>query len=34
MNGATGYCTLELVHLSPRISDLLNLTKLTQIFSR
>jgi anti-sigma B factor antagonist len=29
-----GYCTLELVKLSPRISDLLNLTKLTSIFSR
>jgi anti-sigma B factor antagonist len=29
-----GYCTLELVNLSPRISDLLNLTKLTSIFSR
>ena len=29
-----GYCTLELVKLSPRISDLLNLTKLTAIFSR
>ncbi len=29
-----GYCTLELVNLSPRLSDLLNLTKLTSIFSR
>ncbi|HSY34184.1 MAG TPA: STAS domain-containing protein [Acidobacteriaceae bacterium] len=29
-----GYCTLELVNLSPRLSDLLNLTKLTQLFSR
>jgi anti-anti-sigma factor len=29
-----GYCTLELVNLSPRLSDLLNLTKLTAIFSR
>lgn len=29
-----GYCTLELVNLSPRLTDLLNLTKLTQIFSR
>jgi anti-sigma B factor antagonist len=29
-----GYCTLELVNLSPRISDLLNLTKLTSIFAR
>ena len=29
-----GYCTLELVNLQPRISDLLNLTKLTSLFSR
>jgi anti-anti-sigma factor len=29
-----GYCTLELVNLSPRVSDLLNLTKLTSIFSK
>jgi anti-anti-sigma factor len=29
-----GYCTLELSNLSPRVSDLLNLTKLTSIFSR
>ena len=29
-----GYCTLELENLSPRVSDLLNLTKLTSIFAR
>ena len=27
-----GYCTLELVNLSPRIADLLRITKLTQLF--
>ena len=27
-----GYCTLELVNLSPRITDLLRITKLTQLF--
>ena len=29
-----GYCTLELVNLSPRISDLLNWPTLPSIFSR
>ncbi len=28
-----GYCRLELVNLSPRIADLLRLTKLTQLFA-
>ena len=28
-----GYCTLELVNLTPRIADLLRITKLTQLFS-
>jgi anti-anti-sigma factor len=28
-----GYCTLELVNLSPRVQELLRLTKLTQLFS-
>jgi anti-anti-sigma regulatory factor len=28
-----GYCTLKLEKLSPRIQELLRLTKLTQIFS-
>jgi anti-sigma B factor antagonist len=28
-----GYCRLELVNLSPRIADLLRITKLTQLFS-
>jgi anti-anti-sigma factor len=28
-----GYCTLELVNLSPRIADLLRITKLTQMFA-
>lgn len=27
-----GYCRLELVNLSPRVADLLRLTKLTQLF--
>jgi len=27
-----GYCTLELVNLSPRIADLLRVTKLRQLF--
>jgi anti-anti-sigma factor len=27
-----GYCTLELVNLSPRVQELLKLTKLTQMF--
>jgi anti-anti-sigma factor len=29
----TGYCTLELVNLTPRIAELLRITKLTQLFS-
>lgn len=28
-----GYCTLELVNLSPRVAELLRLTKLTQLFA-
>jgi len=28
-----GYCRLELVNLSPRIADLLRITKLTQMFA-
>lgn len=28
-----GYCTLELVNMTPRILDLLRVTKLTQVFS-
>ena len=28
-----GYCTLKLVNLTPRLTELLNLTKLTQLFS-
>jgi anti-anti-sigma factor len=28
-----GYCRLELVNLSPRIADLLRITKLTQLFA-
>lgn len=28
-----GYCRLELVNLTPRVADLLRLTKLTQLFS-
>ncbi len=28
-----GYCRLELVNLSPRVADLLRLTKLTQLFA-
>jgi anti-anti-sigma factor len=28
-----GYCTLELVNLSPRIAELLRITKLTQLFA-
>ena len=28
-----GYCTLELVNLSPRVAELLRLTKLLQLFS-
>jgi anti-sigma B factor antagonist len=28
-----GYCRLELVNLTPRIADLLRLTKLTQLFA-
>ena len=28
-----GYCTLELINLSPRIADLLRITKLTQMFA-
>jgi len=28
-----GYCTLELVNLSPRVAELLRLTKLTQLLS-
>lgn len=28
-----GFCRLELVNLSPRIADLLRLTKLTQLFA-
>jgi anti-sigma B factor antagonist len=28
-----GYCTLELVNLTPRIAELLRITKLTQLFS-
>jgi len=28
-----GYCTLELVNLSPRVAELLRITKLTQLFS-
>jgi anti-anti-sigma factor len=28
-----GYCRLELVNLSPRVAELLRLTKLTQLFS-
>ncbi len=29
----TGTCTLELVNLSPRLADLLRITKLTQLFA-
>ena len=28
-----GYCTLEFTNLSPRVKELLHLTKLTQLFS-
>jgi anti-anti-sigma factor len=28
-----GYCRLELVNLTPRVADLLRITKLTQLFS-
>ncbi len=28
-----GYCRLELINLSPRLADLLRLTKLTQLFA-
>jgi anti-sigma B factor antagonist len=28
-----GYCTLELVNMTPRIMELLRITKLTQLFS-
>lgn len=28
-----GYCRLELVNVSPRIADLLRITKLTQLFA-
>ena len=28
-----GYCRLELVNLTPRVADLLKLTKLTQLFA-
>ena len=28
-----GYCTLELINLSPRIADLLRITRLTQLFA-
>jgi anti-anti-sigma factor len=28
-----GYCTLELINLSPRIANLLRITKLTQLFA-
>ena len=28
-----GYCRLELVNLSPRVADLLRITKLTQMFA-
>jgi anti-anti-sigma factor len=28
-----GYCRLELVNISPRVADLLRITKLTQLFS-
>src|SRR5215469_4956541 len=28
-----GYCRLELVNLTPRIADLLRITKLTQLFA-
>jgi anti-anti-sigma factor len=28
-----GYCRLELVNLTPRITELLRITKLTQLFS-
>ncbi|MGA2905371.1 MAG: STAS domain-containing protein [Candidatus Korobacteraceae bacterium] len=28
-----GYCTLELVNLTPRVAELLRITKLTQLFS-
>jgi anti-anti-sigma factor len=28
-----GYCRLELVNLSPRVADLLRITKLTQLFA-
>jgi anti-anti-sigma factor len=28
-----GYCTLELVNLSPRVRELLRITNLTQLFS-
>jgi anti-anti-sigma factor len=28
-----GYCTLELVNLTPRVTELLKLTNLTQLFS-
>jgi|SRR5271154_3884251 len=29
-----GYCTLELVNLSPRVRDLLSLTNLLELFSK
>jgi anti-anti-sigma factor len=29
-----GYCTLELVHLSPRIRELMSLTNLLDLFSK
>jgi anti-anti-sigma factor len=28
-----GYCTLRLVNLTPRVTDLLHLTKLSQLFA-
>jgi anti-anti-sigma factor len=28
-----GYCRLELINLSPRVADLLRITKLTQLFA-
>jgi anti-anti-sigma factor len=28
-----GYCTLRLVNLAPRVTDLLQLTKLSQLFA-
>jgi anti-anti-sigma factor len=30
---SAGYCRLELVNLTPRIADLLRITKLTQLFA-